>query len=297
MLDKLIPLVVFALSFIVGLELTIQDFRRVLAAPRVVVVGTLAQIVLLPVLGYLLIHSLNLMPLVAGGVLLIAVCPGGGISNYYTYLARGNVALSVTLTAISCLLAAVTMPVALGVLERSGHPLSFAQVPYVALFGQLVFLLLLPISLGMGARRYLPAFVQKHSRAFQRGSVVLLVLLIGFILYEGRRSVVSEFSNTVAASATLALVSCIVGAGIGVLLRASPQDVVTLAIEFTVRNLGLAAAIAVAVLHQVEFAVFATVYFLIQVPLLLTVAFVFRSRGRRLLESALSPATKRVPYR
>ena len=109
-IDISIPILVFFTMIVVGLDLTTEDFRRVMRKPGAVVFGTLGQFIFLPVVAILLVRAIELEPYILSDILLIAACPGGGICNFYVYLARSNTVLSVTLTAVSCLLAAIILP-------------------------------------------------------------------------------------------------------------------------------------------------------------------------------------------
>src|SRR6516165_1848706 len=121
---------------VVGMVLTTADFRRVARQPQTVVTAAAGQFVLLPAIGWLLVRSLRLQPAIAQGVLLVAACPGGAMANVYTYLARGNVALSVTLMAVSCLAAALATPLVLAVLQAQDRESTSFPVPYGLLAGQ-----------------------------------------------------------------------------------------------------------------------------------------------------------------
>jgi len=115
--DAGVPVLVFFAMVVVGMELTTDDFRRVARQPGTVVAATVGQFILLPVLGWLFVRCLGLQPAIAQGVLLVTACPSGAMANVYTYLGRASVALSVTLTAVSCLTAVLTTPLALAVLQ------------------------------------------------------------------------------------------------------------------------------------------------------------------------------------
>jgi BASS family bile acid:Na+ symporter len=147
------------------MELTPNDLRRVARHPGAVVAATAGQFIFLPVIGWLLVRCLDLQPAIARGVLLVAACPSGGMANVYTYLARANVALSVTLTAVSCLATVLTTPLALAVLQAQvGEPTGF-PVPFGVLAGQLFLLLVLPVLAGMGVRRRWPDIAERHGRS------------------------------------------------------------------------------------------------------------------------------------
>ena len=167
-----LPIVLWLLMFIVGMELTTADFRRVMVYPRAVTVATLGQLLLLPCVIGLLVWVLEPRPDIAAGMLLVAVCPSGSLSNVYTYLARANVALSVTLTAVSSLLALGSMPL----LTAFGFALFLDQhdaidIPFGRMILQLLLLLLLPVALGMSLKHWRGAFVQRHGQALRRLSM------------------------------------------------------------------------------------------------------------------------------
>ncbi|HZG39412.1 MAG TPA: bile acid:sodium symporter, partial [Nodosilinea sp.] len=105
-----LPLALFTVMLGMGLGLRVDDFARVLVYPKAVIVGLLAQLTMLPMLGLVLASIFPLSPELAVGVMILAACPGGPTSNLVTYLARGNVALSITLTAISSLITVFTIP-------------------------------------------------------------------------------------------------------------------------------------------------------------------------------------------
>ncbi|HSE83968.1 MAG TPA: bile acid:sodium symporter, partial [Thermodesulfobacteriota bacterium] len=215
-------------------------------------------------------------PYIFSGVLLLAACPGGGISNYYVYLARSNVALSVALTAVSCLLAAITMPVIVGVYELYlNNPLDFSM-PFPIIFGQLLFMLVIPTTLGMYLRHFKPVFTEKYQAAFRGVSIVALIIIVGFIVYQEAGNLLLGIADSVLASIVFIVLSMIGGIGLGWILGLSADDRFTLLVEFAVRNVAIATAIAVTVLNRTEFAVFATVYFLTQVPLVILVIIFFK---------------------
>jgi BASS family bile acid:Na+ symporter len=133
-----VPALVWFLMLTVGLELTPGDLRRVVVYPKAVLVATLGQLLLLPAFAAALILALRPEPTVAAGMILLAASPGGALSNVYSYLARANLALSVTLTALSTLLALISMPllIAAGIslfLDRQAA----IPVPFARMVGQL----------------------------------------------------------------------------------------------------------------------------------------------------------------
>jgi BASS family bile acid:Na+ symporter len=216
------------------------------------------------------------------GLLLVAACPIGGISNTYSYLARASTALSVTLTVGSSLLAVVTIP-ALAVAFRAalGRPLGFAA-PLPLILAQLLLMLALPVALGMLVRFSRPAFAgrsQSYLRALGFAGVAALIVLIvasdPVVFLHGLR-------DSVPLAATFITASFLAGWLVGAATGASPPDRFTLATEFATRNMAVAAAIALTLAGRVEFAFFGTAYFLTEIPLMLCAIAAYR-RSRPVL--------------
>ena len=182
--DAGVPALVFSAMVVVGMELTTDDFRRVARQPRNVMAAAAGQIVLLPVLGWVLVHFLNLQPAITRGVLLVAACPSGAMANVYTYLARANVALSVTLTAVSCLAAVLTTPLVLALLQTQDGESTGFPVPFGLLAGHLFLLLVLPVLAGMGIRRRWPDVTKRHRHTLLGFSIATLAALLGFVIVQ-----------------------------------------------------------------------------------------------------------------
>jgi BASS family bile acid:Na+ symporter len=198
------------------------------------------------------------------------------MANVYTFLARANVAVSVTLTAVSCLAAVLTTPLALAVLQAQVGESTGLPVPFGVLAGDLFLLLVLPVLAGMGIRRRWPEIAERHRRSLLGFSIATLAALLGFIIVQEAAYFASAMTDVGAAVTLLAVVAFGLGWLTGWASGARATDRFTVGMVFVVRNVGIATAIAVTVLGRVEFAVFATAYFLAQVPILLTAVVVFR---------------------
>jgi bile acid:Na+ symporter, BASS family len=271
-----VPVLVFFTMVVVGMELTIEDFRRVARRPGTVVAATVAQSILLPVVGWFLVRCLDFPPAIARGMLLVAACPSGAMANVYTYLARANVALSVTLTAVSCLAAVVTTPLALAALQVEVGESTGFPVPFGMLAGQLFMLLVIPVLVGMSIRRRWPDITERHGRMLLGFSIATLVALLGFIIVQELEQFVSALTKIVVAASLLTALAFGAGWVTGWASGARATDRFTVGMVFVVRNVGIATAIAVTVLGRVEFAVFATAYFLAQMPILVAAVLVYR---------------------
>jgi BASS family bile acid:Na+ symporter len=278
-LDIAVPALVFLMMAVVGLGLTAEDFRRVARRPGLVAAATLGQFVWLPLIGLVLVRSLGLSPLVEKGVLLVAACPAGSMANFYNYLARANVALSVSLTAVACLAAVLTMPILLlSFRAYLGDAAPFA-VPVPVILRQLLLTLVAPVLAGMALRRLWPAVTERHQRGLFGLSLVALAALIGFVIANEAEHFVGEWPAIAQAVILLSALAMLAGYVTGWLCRADAADRFTTGMVFVVRNVGVATALAVTALGDLEFAVFATAYFLSQVPILLAAVVVFRWRG------------------
>jgi bile acid:Na+ symporter, BASS family len=274
--DAGVPVLVFFAMVVVGMELTSDDLLRVAHQLRTVVAATVGQFLLLPIIGWLFVRCLGLQPAIAQGVLLVAACPGGAMANVYTYLARANVALSVTLTAVSCLAAVLTTPLALAVLQAQVGESTGFPVPFGVLAGQMFLLLVLPVLTGMGIRRRWPDITKRYRRTLLGFSIATLAALLGFIIVQETEQFASALTDIAAAAALLTVLAFGAGWATSWASGARATDRFTVGMVFVVRNVGIATAIAVTVLGRVEFAVFATAYFMAQVPILLAAVLVFR---------------------
>ena len=291
-LDIGVPALVILTMVVVGLGLTVGDFRRVAGMPGLVAAATVGQLVFLPLIALVLVRSLGLSPSVEKGMLLVAACPAGSMANLYGQLARANVALSVSLTAVSCLAAIVTMPaLMIGFRAYLGETATFI-VPVPAIIGQLSLTLILPILAGMAVRRRWPATTERHRRGLFALSLGALAALIGLVIAQEAGHFAAELGEIALAVTLLTGLAFAAGWATG-WAGGDRTDRFTVGLVFVVRNVGVATAVAVTVLGRLEFAVFAAAYFLCQAPLLLAAAFLHR----RLRTARPRPEHRGVEYR
>ncbi|MEE8312086.1 MAG: bile acid:sodium symporter [Candidatus Binatia bacterium] len=274
------PFLLFAMMFVVGLELTVRDFRRIAAAPRAVVVGTLGQLILLPAVTAAGLVVLDLSPRVTAGVVLILAAPGGGISNVFTLLAGANVALSVTLTAVASLLAVVTLPVitAVGfdVLAGGAGPDGDLVVPVLPMIGQLVVLVLVPIGLGMRVRARRAAWADAKGPLLRRLVLAGVVVVIAISATSDSTGLLGDTLDALWVGLAWTAMAMILGYTVAVVAGLEAVDRFTMAIEFSVKNVGLAAIVAISALGRPELAVFAGAYVLTGYPLAVLASLAFR---------------------
>ena len=195
--DVILPLALAFIMFTLGLGLSISDFSNVFKKPKNFLIGLISQLIFLPIVGLIIVIIWPLPIEIAIGVMLIAAAPGGVTSNILTFFAKGDVALSVSLTAVMSLLSAVSFPIVLaisiGLIGDSSLPESISLTG-IAL--SMFLIVTLPVLVGMGVRSFLNNLTLKIEKTARFISTLLFVLvLLGAILAE-RENVVSYFAQT-----------------------------------------------------------------------------------------------------
>lgn len=257
----LLPLALAIVMLGMGLGLVPEDFRRIARDPKAVAVGSLAQLVILPILGALIVWMVPMPAPIAVGLMVVAICPAGPSSNVISYLAKGDVALSVSLTAISSLITVVSIPVlanqALGILMGKQAQIS---LPIGATMLQILLITLVPTAIGMALRHRWPASALRLERQVSHLAAGLLAALILMILIkEGNR--LPEFIWKVGLGVVLLNgLGSLAGYLAGRLLGLPLAQQITLAIEVGIQNCTLALAITAGLLRNQEMAVPAAVY-------------------------------------
>lgn len=192
-----IPACLFLIMMGMGLTLITNDFKRVLKYPKAVGIGLTNQLILLPIIGFALANIMPLRPEYAVGVMLLVLCPGGTTSNLFTYLAKGDVALSVTMTAIASVITVFTIPIVLSfsLIYFMGSGSEF-ELPVVKTVLTLVVLTIVPISIGMLIKRYAPKVADRSQVYVSRFGVIFLTFLVLFLGYVQRDIIVDAFIAT-----------------------------------------------------------------------------------------------------
>ena len=278
------PLILFMLMVAVGLELTLEDFRRVARTPRAVIAGTLGQIALLPLLTWAVVAALSVPPVFAAGAVIVAVSPGAGISNILAAVARANVALSVSLTAFASVLCVLTLPTiaALGMRHFLGEAVEI-DVPVGRLMIQLALSLLLPIGVGMVWRARRPAFVERHRRRMQRGALatILVLMVLGFAFGDTGELSYADAGAGVVAAGVWTVAAMGLGWSMATALGLPPDDRFTYLIEFSTRNIAVAAIVAMSGLGRLDLALYSGAYIAIAYPMAGAIVVARRSLARR----------------
>ena len=236
------PLIVPLLGLVMfgmGITLTVDSFAAVLRRPLPVALGVLLQFLLMPLLGWLLSAAFGLAPMLAAGVILLGSCPGGTASNVICYLARGDVALSITLTAVSTLLAVLATPLLTWLYVGERVP-----VPVAALLLSTVKIVLLPVLLGVLANRWLGRRLAPVRHWFPLLSIAAILFIIAIIVALNHAQLAGLGAGVVLVVAVHNLGGLLLGYWVPRLLKRSRTECRTLAIEVGMQNSGLAVALA-----------------------------------------------------
>lgn len=265
------------LMFNLGLTLEGKDFLLVLQRYKAVVTGMIGQLIILPILAWILARVLGLNPIFAIGLVLIACCPGGSSSNVFSMLAKGDVALSVSLTAISSIITLFTIPVILQWVTSSVGTQVGVTLPIGNLLVQNLFTMLLPILLGIGVRKWWKNTAAKIEHILSKLAFPALMLLAGTFFVQHRETISNNIGSLGISVTLLLICAIIVAAVLSFVFRLSTQERRTIVIEVGMQNAAQAIAIASSpfVFNDGQFAIPAIIYALMMnVVLLIYVAYI-----------------------
>ena len=227
------------IMFGMGLTLKAEDFKVVFSRPKDVLMGCLAQFTVMPLLAFALTKIFRLEPALAIGVILVGCCPGGTASNVITYLAKGDLALSVGMTAVSTLLAPVLTPLLVWLLAGET-----VDVDVVGMLLSILWVVILPIALGLLVKRFWPRTTEQAS-AYLPALSTLAICLIVLIVIAANAHKLLDGGLVILLVVVLHNV-CGLGAGylIGTLLRLTPAKRRAISVEVGMQNSGLASSLA-----------------------------------------------------
>ncbi|MEM8829211.1 MAG: bile acid:sodium symporter family protein [Cyanobacteria bacterium P01_G01_bin.19] len=240
-----LPLALFVIMMSMGIGLTLNDFKRVTQEPKLVILGAIAQLVLLPIAGFLVASVFSLTPELAVGLVVLTACPGGSTSNMITYLIKGNVALSITLTAISSLVTVFTIPLLVNLAmqnfmgEESALQLSLLETTL-----KIAIITIIPVALGMLLNYYAPQFASNVEKLTKWLSLFFLALIIFGILLVERANLATFIYQVGWAVLFLNISTMALGYGVATIAKLPQDSVKTIAVEVGIQNGTLAIAIA-----------------------------------------------------
>ena len=232
------------LMFDLGLALRFEDFGSVFRHPRPIVVALVGQLVFLPAIALALAYLLKLPPVFFLGLVLIACCPGGSSSNVFSKLAGGDVALSVTLTAISSIITLFTIPVIMGLATRLVGESVGITLPVGNLIRQNLLLMLLPVLLGIGLHYAWPKGAEKLDKVLTRMAFPLLLVLITVFYIQHRHTILDNIGILGLCVTALILLAIGLSSQLSRLVRNNARQRRTVVIEVGMQNAAQAISIA-----------------------------------------------------
>lgn len=262
-----LPLALFIIMLGMGLSLVVDDFRRVLRFPKAVAIGLVLKLIAIPLVTFGLLAVTPLEPELAVGFILLAACPGGATTNLITNLAKGDVALSITLTAIASVITVFTIPmlVDLGLHQYMGETRSI-HLPFGKTVAQILAITVIPVIIGMVINNRKPALALKTEKPVKLISALFLVLIIAAALVKEHANMGDFFEK----AGPVALILNLIGMGIGyfitLLLTRNKQQAITVGVEVGVVNGTLGIAIAAGILGNSVMSIPSAIYSIIMFP-------------------------------
>ncbi len=252
------------IMFGMGLSLQVADFRRIISYPKAMFVGLFNQIIILPIIGYALVSFFSIQPEIAIGVMILAACPGGPTSNLITHLAKGDTALSVSLTAASSLITIITIP----------FIINFALIEFIAkgqviqldvskTILQIFVIVIIPVSIGMWIRHYKTAFAERMEKPVRTASGIVLALVIVGIIIKEKENVIPYFQQAGWITLALNVISMAIGYFSAKAFKLNQKQAIAISIESGIQNGTLAISIATVLLSRPDFAIAPAIYSLI----------------------------------
>jgi bile acid:Na+ symporter, BASS family len=257
----LLPIALGVLMLGMGLGLLPADFARVTRYPKAVIVGLVNQILVLPLIGFLIASIIPLRPEIAVGLLIVAICPGGPSSNVLTYLAKGDVALSVTLTALSSVVTVFTIPLfANWALQYFAGQERTIALPVIETMAQIFLITLLPVAIGMAIRARFPRLAKQLEPVTNRLAVVFLAVIILLLVIREWNRLPLFILQAGIGVVLLNSIAAAIGFFSGHFLNLKISQRICIAIEVGIQNGTLAIAITAGLLNNPDMAIPAMVY-------------------------------------
>ncbi len=260
----LLPLMLCFIMFALGMGLTVTDFKRVLAAPRAFLIGFFCHFIVLPVTCFALVKLANLPPELAVGFMIIAACPTGTTSNLLTFLARGDVALAVSFTAVASVVTIVSLPLitgfALNHFMGGNQSTATITMPVSLMMGQVFLIVGLPVMTGMAFRAWKPTLCMRIEKPATKIASALFVVIVIAALIKNWTLFVSTLPQLAPLVVALNLSMLAAGYGLSRLAKLNRPQAVTVAIETAVQNATLAILIGSTMLKNDQIALPAVVY-------------------------------------
>lgn len=250
----LLPISLAIIMFGMGMTLTVSDFTRILKYPKAVFIGLTNQLIFLPIIGFSLAVAFDLDPIMAVGLMTLAVAPGGPTSNLITQVCRGNIALSVTLTAIASCLSILTIPFILSsALDYFGAGTgTVIQLPVLDTILQIMVITIIPISIGMYVRKRKTAFADRMENPMRRASTIIFILVFIAVIAANKDLLSDAIQRVGPVTLALNLVTMGTGYLTARIFNLTFADSISVTIESGIQNGTLAFVIVTTILQNVE---------------------------------------------
>lgn len=280
----LLPLVLAFIMFALGLSIKVADLTYVAKEPKPFIIGLTAQLVLLPLVTFILIILLKPDPVFAFGFMLLSFCPGGVTSNMLCTLVKGNLPLSVALTSVMSLLSIFTVPILTAWSYAYFMGLEGGSISLVSMGLKMFLITALPVSIGVLVNEKRPNFTQAHRDKLMKLAFVLFVVLVVASIVSNRELLLNESGQITLMICSLLLALFIIGIGIPKLLGLSLFNAKTIGMEVGIQNSTMALALSgiIAVSHDTvlpAFALPAAVYSVVMYLMAIPYILVFRNMG------------------
>ncbi len=267
-MDKVSTIILAASLIIImlgmGLSLVIDDFKRIFVYPKAILIGLTNQLILLPLIGFTIALIFPLKPEIAIGIMILAACPGGPTSNLIAHLAKGDLALSVSLTAISSFITILTIPFIINfALIQFLEQGQIIRLDVVSTIAQIFVIIVIPVGLGMIIRKYKENFALKMAKPVRKASGIVVVLVIIGIVIKEKENVIPYFQQAGVVALILNVATMLVGFYSAKIFKILDRRAVSISIESGIQNGTLAITIAVVLLGNSEFAITPAIYSLI----------------------------------
>lgn len=263
--DLMLPLSLAVIMLGMGLSLTIDDFKRIVKYPKAVAVGFTNQIILLPIVGFLLIKIFGMQNMdLAVGIMVLAACPGGPTSNLIAHISRGDTALSITLTAVSSLITIITIPLVVNLsLSYFMAQGEYVPLPLFETILRLLIITLVPVGLGMIVRSKAKEFALKMDKPVKILSGVLLFVIIFATILTNSEIFVQSFRDVGLITLSLNVAMLLIGYFTSRIFALNVTQSITISIETGIQNGTLGIMIASTLLHNNAMAISPAIYSLI----------------------------------
>ena len=249
-----LPISLAIIMFGMGLTLVVGDFARLFTYPKAVIVGLCNQLIFLPLIGFSIIVLFDLSSSMAIGIMILALCPGGPTSNLITQVSRGNIGLSVTLTALASLITVFTIPIILSkaITYFTGETGVVIELPIVQTMLQILIITVIPVSIGMVIRKKNEGFALRMERPMRTASTVLFVIIFLLVMIANKDLIVQAMKEVGLATLLLNLSTMALGYITARAFRIKGKSQISITIESGIQNGTLAFVIATTILNNVE---------------------------------------------